>query len=352
MSKIIISFFIFCLILFLYIHICYHLKKSNELEIYELDTIYKDKIEEICNLRQPVVFDVSDYCEKLIETTNKNYIDKNYSVFNINIRNIKEENDDTEMYLPFSINLANKLFEEDNDKKYITENNFDFLKETGIIKNIQYNDFIFRPPLVSNCNYDYLYSSKNSNTPFRYEVNYRNYFIITQGSVKIKLSPPKSIKYLHVINDYENFEFKTFINPWDVKPEHLNDFNKIKCLEITLTQGKCIHIPPYWFYSFQMNNTSSIISLKYRTYMNNLTISPEIVMSFLQNKNITRNYVKKLNSNVSIEFDNINKDINNDINDNNIDNNINNDINKDINKDNNITVNAIDTSTTSIFDLP
>jgi competence CoiA-like predicted nuclease len=136
------------------------------------------------------------------------------------------------------------------------------------------------------------------------------------------------------MNDYENFEFKTFINPWDVKPEHLNDFNKIKCLEITLKQGKCIHIPPYWFYSFQMNNTSSIISLKYRTYMNNLTISPEIVMSFLQNKNITRNYVKKINSIVSNEFDNINKDMNNDINNdnNNIDNNIDNNIIDYINK--------------------
>ena len=31
-------------------------------------------------------------------------------------------------------------------------------------------------------------------TPLKYELNYRNFFLVTQGSIKVKLIPPKSAK--------------------------------------------------------------------------------------------------------------------------------------------------------------
>ena len=54
--KIIIGFFIFCLVLFIYLHVQFHLKTSEDLEMYEIDDPSKDKLEEICNIRQPVLF--------------------------------------------------------------------------------------------------------------------------------------------------------------------------------------------------------------------------------------------------------------------------------------------------------
>ena len=59
--KIIFSMIIFCLVLFLYLHIFFHLKTSNDLEIYEIEQPSKDKLEEICDLRQPVRFDYKSY---------------------------------------------------------------------------------------------------------------------------------------------------------------------------------------------------------------------------------------------------------------------------------------------------
>ena len=44
-SEIIVSIFMFCLILFFYLHIQFHLKTSNELEIYEIDQASKDRKE-------------------------------------------------------------------------------------------------------------------------------------------------------------------------------------------------------------------------------------------------------------------------------------------------------------------
>ena len=72
--KILFGFFIFCLVLFIYLHIQFHLKTSNDLEVYEIDDASKDKLEELCDVRQPVIFDFD--CDKIIQTTNKNFFRK------------------------------------------------------------------------------------------------------------------------------------------------------------------------------------------------------------------------------------------------------------------------------------
>ena len=61
--KSLFTILIFCIVLFLYIHINFHLKVSDDLEVYEIDQPSKEKLEEICDLRQPVIFDydLGDY---------------------------------------------------------------------------------------------------------------------------------------------------------------------------------------------------------------------------------------------------------------------------------------------------
>ena len=43
-------------VLFLYIHIYYHLKKNNNLDVIDIDYCSFDHLQEICDYRQPVVF--------------------------------------------------------------------------------------------------------------------------------------------------------------------------------------------------------------------------------------------------------------------------------------------------------
>jgi hypothetical protein len=160
---------------------------------------------------------------------------------------------------------------------------------------MRYNDEFLRPYMVSNCNYDIMMGSNNTCTPFRYELNYRNYFVLTQGSAQIKLTPPNSTKYLYPTYDYDNFEFKSQVNPWSPQPKFKVEFNKIKCLEFTLTPGKTIFIPAYWWYSIKFNINTSISCFRYRTYMNNAAILPYIGMHALQIQNIKRDVVKKAN---------------------------------------------------------
>jgi hypothetical protein len=136
--------------------------------------------------------------------------------------------------------------------------------------------------------------------------------LVTQGSITIKLAPPKSSKYLHPIEDYENFEFKSPINPWNPQPKYKIDFDKIKCLEITLNPGKILYIPAYWWYSFKFDSNTSVSCFKYRTYMNNLAIIPQITLYALQNQNVERKFAKQ------IDIKHLNKEHNNNNNNNNI----------------------------------
>ena len=295
MLEIIIGFFVFCIILFFYLHIHFHLKTSNDLEIYEIEQASKDKMEEICDLRQPVLFDCDEDTDKITKTTSKSYLLDNYPIFEVKIRESTEkDNSDENMFLPLPLHVAAKLFNDDKNATYFSEGNSDFLLETGAQKNMSYNDEFLRPFLVSNCNYDILMGSTGVLTPLRYEINYRNYFLVTQGSLKVKLMPPKSGRYLYPVKDYENLEFRSQINPWNPQAKFRADFDKVKCLEIVLTPGKFLFIPAYWWYSFKFDENTSVSSFKYRTYMNNIAISPHIFMYALQNQNVERKTAKQI----------------------------------------------------------
>ena len=288
--KAFIAIFIFSVVLFIYLHITHHLYVSNDLEVYNLEGASKDKLEEICNLRQPVLFEFNN--ENINNNCTLSLFEHKYGAFDLNIRNTKNINNNSDMYLPVILKDSINLFH--NNGNYITENNYDFLEETGAIKNYMYNDSYLRPPMVATCDYDYMSGSINSKTPLRYMLNYRNYYYVSEGKINIKLIPPSNTKYLHKIVDYENFEFRSPINPWNVDKKYESDYNKVKSLDIELRKGMILYIPSYWWYSIDFTETSSICVFKYKTYMNLLTILPEIILKYMQNQNIKRNVVSKI----------------------------------------------------------
>ena len=270
----------------------FHLNTSDDLEVYTIERPSKETLEEICNIRQPVVFEFKN--ERLLESCNLTNLDDNYGAFDIQVRDVTNKDENSELYLPFLLKEAINIFGEDKNEKYISEKNQDFLKETGAIKNYNYNDAFLRPPLVSKCIYDFMTGSVGSKTPLRYNINYRNFYYNTLGRVNIKLIPPSSSKYLYPVKDYDNFEFRSPVNVWNVQQEYKADFDKVKVLDVTLNKGEIIFIPAYWWYSIEYETVSSICAFKYRTFMNSLAISPEIVLSMLQGQNIKRDTVKKV----------------------------------------------------------
>ena len=283
--NILINLIIFIIVLFLYLHITFQLKINNDLEILEIENPTKEQLEDICDLRQPVLF---EYNNKIIEDINFKKIEDGYSAFDIKIRKLNDNQEDTELYLPLTLKETIILFEKDSDKKYFSENNKEFLEETSIIKNFNSDDLFLRPSFVSLCMYDLLIGYPNIYTPLRYDIYYRNYFLVTEGKIIIRLTPPKNYKYLDVFRDYEIIEFRSNLDIWNVQEKYKNDYEKIKCLDIELTAGQIIYIPAYWFYSIKYIEKSTICNFKYSTFMNNFAILPEYIMHILQNNNTKR----------------------------------------------------------------
>lgn len=284
--KLIIGLCIFCIVLFVYLHIQFHLKTGEDLEIYELEDPSKEKLEEVCDLRQPVLFSLP-LGDPLVQYTSRQYLSNQYNAFDLKLRNLEE---DAPLYVPLPMQPTMSLL--DSSANYCSEQNGDFLEESGVSKTFQYNDEFLRPSMMAQARYDVLMISPSAHTPFRYEVNYRNYFLVTQGSMKVQLSPPHSGKYLHPVYDYETFEFRSPINPWSPQSKYRADFQKTKCLECSVSAGSILYIPAYWWYSIRMEADSSVSCFYYRTYMNTLAISPYLGLHLLQMQNVKRTIAK------------------------------------------------------------
>jgi hypothetical protein len=286
--------FVFSVVLFLYLHIYFHLKVSDDLEVFEVEQPSKDNLEEICDLRQPVIFKMENI-DYLLRSCNVLEVRKNYGAFDVKICDIYEKDDTVEKYLPLTLNTATEVFRKDGKEKFLSSNNYDFLEETSLVKEYQQHDQILRPLSVCSCYYDYMFGAKNVHTVLSYEVNYRNYFLVTSGSIQIKLLPPKFTKYLNHRVDYDNFEFLSPVNPWCVQDEYKSEVEKTKMLDVTLVEGQVIHIPAYWWYSIKYNSSdTSVCSFKYKTYMNHVAILNHSCMRMLQSQNVKRDTVTKV----------------------------------------------------------
>ena len=271
----------------------FHLDTSNDLEVYTIENVSKDRLEEICNLKQPVLFEYKN--QNLLENINISKLEETYGAFDVKVRNIKDEDKDNETYLPLLLSEVVKIFQNKVNNKIIIENNEDFLEETGLLRVFRYNDSFLRPPLVSICKYDFMSGSEESYTPLRYNINHRNYFLVTSGKIKLKLVPPNNGRYLQKETDYDILEFSSPIDPWNVQDEYKPEFDKVKVLNLDLSPGQIIQIPPYWWYSIKYEKVSSICAFKYRTYMSTVSILPKIMLGLLQQQNIKRVIANKIN---------------------------------------------------------
>ena len=88
--KYLLTIFIFSIVLFLYLHIQYHLKTSSDLEIYTIDSPSKEKLEEICDLRQPVILNFN--IDNISQNCNLSLLDDNYGAFDIKVRDTVDIN--------------------------------------------------------------------------------------------------------------------------------------------------------------------------------------------------------------------------------------------------------------------
>ncbi len=302
MDNSFITFVVFGIILFLYIHIVDQYKRSEDLEIYEMDYNNEKQLQEVCNVKQPTVFEFQTNFPLFFEKITPETLD---SVYNSDVK-LKDTNDyyteeasepkSSVDYIVLPFQSARKLMETDSSSHFFIENNNEFVEESDYYKLFSHIDHYFKPHLTLQTKYDFCMGSKNAITPLRYHTNYRQFYIVASGKIHVKLTPWKSHKYLYPIKDFENYEFRSPINVW--KPQHkfVSEMEKIKFLEFDVTAGNTLYIPPYWWYSIKYSNEPDTIlcGFTYNTIMNVVANVPNWILYFIQQQNTKKKVAKTL----------------------------------------------------------
>ena len=253
-------------------HIRYHLKINNDIDIFTVNERRKENIEEICKLKQPFKFLYNN--DQLIKFTEFSSLFKNYGKNNVNV---KKYNDDE--VLPIKLETLKELLIKDGSNNYISINNMQFLQETNLNKHFE-KDITIKPNLVSNTKYDLVLGKKNVSTKLKYELYYRSFLYVTHGKCKIKLFSPQNKNNFQIEKNYEIMEYYVNKNPF------LDNMEGYSGCEITLNPGEILFIPPYWFYGLLFEENTTLCCYHYGTYMSNLSLLPEFIKYFFQKQNI------------------------------------------------------------------
>jgi hypothetical protein len=271
-------------------HITHQYKRSEDLEIYEMDYANNSQLQEICDVKQPVIFEFEPILPAIFTNADLEYISSSYGQERLNVKDTKDyaktESVDS---IPITCTNARKLFLNDAGSHYYTENNGEFLEETGLVEKLQQVDTYLKPRLTVNTKYDYITGSAKTCTPLKYHFDYRHYYVVTSGKITVKMTPWKSCKYLHPIKDYDNYEFRSTFNTWETPSPEME---KVKFLEYVVEKGSVLYIPPYWWYSIQFADNTSIYAITYNSLMNVVAYVPQWFLYFIQQQNIYKKVAK------------------------------------------------------------
>jgi hypothetical protein len=284
---------IFILVLLLYFHLMNQFKKSEDLEIYEMDYSTNTNLQTNCELRQPVLFDYQKINPELFETK----YTAPESKINVRVKDVKDAETGDSIILPYSSALA--LMKTDNKSRFFSENNNELADNK--YPNV---DAHLMPSMIVNSRRDLMFGSSGATTPMRYHTEYRNFICVRSGKIQVKMTPWKSRKYLFPVSDYEHYEFRSPIDVWNT-----NNAEECKFLEFDVESGYVLYVPPYWFYSIKYAaNDTELYGFYYNSLVNCVANIPNWFLYYLQQQNIK---LKVLKTRVRFEdeVENVDKEI-------------------------------------------
>jgi hypothetical protein len=284
---------IFIIILFLYMHIIDQYKKSEDLEIYEMDYVCNTNLQEICNIKQPLLFEFKSINPDIFADLDIRTLEKHEN------QDVKvKDTDDASDYVMLKYGSFKGLMDSDVKSHFITEGNHEFIEDAGLYSDFAELNMHFRPAFTVQTKYDIMMGSKEASTPLRYHTNERFFLVVSSGKIHVKMTPWKSRKYLHLIMDYDNYEFRSPIHAWDntKNSQYMNDVDKLKYLEFDVLAGYTLYIPPYWWYSIKYSSEPDTLVLAaiYNSAMNIMANTPDIIRYFIQQQNTVTKVARTL----------------------------------------------------------
>jgi hypothetical protein len=255
-------------------------------------------MQEVCDIKQPILFEYKSVCPDFFEKISQETIAHLAAVSTVDIK-IKEtadywaENTDSVDYVVLPFKSAHTLISTDTNSRYFSENNHDFVEESGLVTAFELNDEFFKPAMTVQTKYDLCIGSKGAYTPLRYHTGFRDFRCVVSGKLTVKMTPMKNSKYLYPNEDYDNYEFWSPVNPWTTQEKYLHEMDKIQFVEFDVECGHVFYVPPYWWYTIRFaEDDTTVCGFTYNSAINCLANSVSWGRYFLQQSNTKKNVAR------------------------------------------------------------
>jgi hypothetical protein len=250
-THMILFIFIFIIILVLYIHLLFHWKVSNDIDIPHITLPDKDTIERVADSRQPFLF------EKPMDTLlHMNGLDEHVNI---------QKQGEAPLSVPHKAMLSAIKKE-----PYISYNNTGLLDITQWIKEstiFSTLDTYLKPPMCWKSTYDIIYGNGGVFTDLQYSMNNRYYICVLEGPIDIKLCPPKTSDVLGITTPSK-------VNIWSPNDKDKQQMDECDTILLQIQKGSIFYIPAHWWYSIQFSEFGCVMTYSYTTYMNTISHIP------------------------------------------------------------------------------
>lgn len=271
--NLLLNVILFVFVLLFYLNFLEEIKIGQDLDILEIDYQNAEELNRVCQNKQPVVFRMD-----------QGYVipDSHY-INGISPTNLSEKYGNEDVFL--STYPYNKFGEPNEEPTvvplkdavcvqhdHIFENNHDFVMDLPIRHYYQSIDPFLRPFGTVQTEYDFAFGN---NTALRYHQHHSFFVYAVGGDLEVKLTPHKNI-VAGFENPFDNYVYPDFhqnkltlLNCWTDYLEEDED-SHFTFLKISVPQGNCLFIPPYWWFSIRSVETGTggwMAIFKYDTIM-------------------------------------------------------------------------------------
>jgi hypothetical protein len=242
------------------------------MEIYEIDYTNITDLNKSANLKQPIIFEFSNFVSTLNDYSLK-FLAVEYGSFDVFIKEPEDYHTDRPINtVVIDLAAAESLVKTDTSSKYYSNQNQSLIYETGLDKYFKQLDKYLQPMFSVFSKYDIMFGSSGTTTPLTYHTYERRFVYVNGGKISVKMTPWRSNKYMVVNKDYENYEFASPLNVWNPQDNYRTGFQKMKFLDFVVHSGNILYIPPFWYYSIKIEDDNGLIyTMDYGSPMNILS---------------------------------------------------------------------------------
>ena len=242
---------LFVAVLLFYLNWTEECKIGKDLEIYEMDYVNNTHLQDICKSKQPILFSLNLADSHHLRTTELNDLAEKYGKEYVHVSNPK-----TPIPLEYAIQLK--------DRDRLCEDNHDFIMDTPLHHYYASVDEYLKPSGTLQTIYDMVFGKV---TPLRFHRNRSMFLYAAKGELNIKLSPLKNIPVGKMGVD-------GYVYPLGEWAEE-----DVSFLYMTVPEDGCVFIPPYWWFSIELQSSSEeeipwMATFTYNTFMNRFVVTP------------------------------------------------------------------------------